>query len=191
MGGIGQAIVYTSDAGPFSGPIIFPNGGDRLWRIRRLDIEAVSKLRRGPQALSLWFGGLHNIAIPSELMDVLNPAEIAAIYIGAPLLKRDNRHPSARNFGETVRALDDFGYPYIGGYDEWKTRFPTTSGSQIERLDRLPDDAKEAFLGSFRAPYRPSDADFPADMRAYHDPCDRIAYVTGIYRRLTELWESG
>lgn len=70
----------------------------RNWGIKRKDLEELSYYD-----LEHIFYGMHNLCVPAEMLDVSNPDEIAAYYIGAEKVKRTH-YPSA--FGIKIGNYD-------------------------------------------------------------------------------------
>ena len=150
------------------------------------------------------FYGLHNLDIPIEILNNENPDEIAAKYIAAYILKRNNNHlrkpfstktnydlfdDSPVEFNEVIRRMDDCAYRYLRDLKEnCVKKFSANSGDQLRRLGSLEDSVKRSFMDSFFKIYRPSMVEQPDNVAAFYDPnCDGrngSVYINRIYEIL-------
>ncbi|MBI2107354.1 hypothetical protein HYT57_05210 [Candidatus Woesearchaeota archaeon] len=139
--------------------------------IRQKDLSLLSY-----PTLESVFYGIHNIEIPNEMLNTLNPDEAIAKYCAAGLLKRGNRHLSSeipRRFLDLVSALDREAYSRMDICDmrkQSKKRFPDTSGEQRKRLLTLDFNVRSQFVNSFFAGYRPSNREESNNPCAFYDP---------------------
>ena len=152
------------------------------------------------------FYGLHNLDIPTEMLSNENPDEIAAKYIAAYILKRNNSHLRKSfsekpnydlfdgypiQFNELIRKMDDCAYRYLWDLKEnCIKKFPANPGDQLRRLESLEDSVKKSFMDSFFKNYRPSKAEQHDTVDAFYDPnCDgrdKSIYADRIYEILKE-----
>ncbi len=176
------------------GKLIVPKN----WDIRKNDI---SLLKIGGISLSPLedvYYGIHNLFVPSEILDLENPSEIIANYLGAGILKKHNAQlvngdiPKG-SFSDLVQYMNSVAYnnPIFAKYShESKNRFPATSGFQKKRLSHLTGDVKRRFCKSFFSKYRASNREEPNNPEAFLDPLNWNKYVEGIYQHFKRRFAS-
>ena len=157
----------------------------KVWGIRKADLGEM--LYRDLEDV---FYGLHNLAMPNAMANVLNPDEILVKYVAAYRMKRGDRHLRTgfpkRDFVEVVRAMDDEGYSQISYMTKGcKKRFSCNPLGQLKRLEALSDNVRGAFVDAFFEKYNPSSRQEPENPQAFYDPnCDGAServYVNRIY----------
>jgi hypothetical protein len=161
--------------------------------IRRKDLSVL-----GYKTLEHIFYGIHNIDIPYEMLEAMNPDEILAKYYSAGRTKRNNYHlrePQPEDFVTLTREMDRNAYPAIGVMArDAKKRLPHKDGEQRARLDSLPENVKQAFVESFFSGYVPSIRESMYHPDAFYDRNidghSREVYVTDIYRFFEHKWKS-
>ena len=160
----------------------------KVWGIRKADLGEM--LYRDLEDV---FYGLHNLAMPNAMANVLNPDEILVKYLAAYRLKRGDRHLKTdfpkRDFVEVVRVMDDEGYSQIGYMAKGcKKRFSYKPLEQLKRLKALSDNVQGAFVDAFFEKYNPSNRQEPENPQAFYDPnCDGAServYINRIYEIL-------
>ncbi len=164
----------------------------KLWDIRKLDLE-----RFDGDTLEDIFYGVHNLWVPTQMLDIENPAEIIANYLACGILKRNNAHKNndgipRGSFSELVKYMNNIAYSYpifLRKYREFRTRFPATPGKQEERLAGLDGEVKRKFCASFWRNYTPSRREEPNNPEAFHDPMNQRGYVNFVYRHLRRRFE--
>jgi len=164
----------------------------RNWGIRRKDLETLFY-----DDLKMAFYGLHNLNVHAEMLDVSNPDEIMAYYIGAGMIKR-NDYPSqfmfeigagdadkerkrivnffARNSAnpgslfDIVKLLNREAYKGSLKILAHKCNRRFAPRTQSGRLASISDEAKAKFIASMQKPYRASNREELSNPYAFRDP---------------------
>lgn len=168
------------------------------WDIRKKDIKNLNRGGFSLSPLESIYYGIHNLFVPNEMMDLENPSEIFANYLGAGVLKRNNFHLSndnipGKSFSDLVKYINNVAYGNIifaKFSHELENRFPTTSGFQEKRLSHLSGDVKRRFCKSFVSKYNPSNREEPNNPGAFLDPLKWNQYIEGIYRYFSRRFAS-
>ncbi|MBI4159381.1 hypothetical protein HY500_03945 [Candidatus Woesearchaeota archaeon] len=142
------------------------------------------------------FYGSHNLRIPQEMLDVLNPDEGIAKFCAAGLLKRGNAHTQInipRDFLLLALRMDETAYTLsdiCNMRNKSRKTFSDAPGAQSLRLSALSQEVQQVFVDSFFRKYRPSNRESPQDPNCFYDPnCDdnnKRVYVRNIARTLNQ-----
>jgi hypothetical protein len=163
------------------------------WGIRQKDIQSLNYM-----TLKNIFYGMHNVEMPGEMLNALNPDEILSKWYGAGLMKRHDAHLGMtipHDFYAVCRAMDEKSYSE-GSFRKMSSgcnkHFPSSRGEQKKRLDQTSDAAQKRFVDSFFREYVPSAREAPDNPAAFHDPNhdgrSKKEYVRSIYARVRSLW---
>jgi hypothetical protein len=168
-------------------------GIPRNYGIRRKDLAVLGKT-----TLKHIFYGIHNIDIPDEMLESMNPDEILTKYYSAGAKKYNNNHlrnPEPEDFVTLTKDMDRQAYPMIGVMArDAKKRLPHGRLDQRARLDSLPDRVKYDFVESFFSYFIRSTREAPHDPDSFYnrnmDGDDKEVYATDIYRFFEHKWKT-
>ena len=145
------------------------------------------------------FYGMHNIEIPKEMADILNPDEHLAKLLGTGGLKHKfSEHGKyTDDFFDLIRILDRSAYGYID-FQRMRKEYikdmeekgiklqPNTRDKQVERLEQLDESVRDRFLNSFSQEYIPSIHE--SNLSGFADPDydgrNKGNYVRALHRYL-------
>lgn len=112
------------------------------------------------QVLENIYYGMHNIDVPHSILELMNTAAILALYAGAGILKRDNRHKTEPveygNAEDLISILFNHGFPYKAVNVMKRRGFTEHKGLMRKRMALVSNADKQAFIESFEADYVPS-----------------------------------
>lgn len=168
--------------------LVIPN----IWGLRKEDLEHFDR-----STLEDIFYGTRNLWVPTEMLDLENPSEIAANYLAAGVLKRYNAHKHNPNlpvgsFSMLVKFMNSVAYSSLvfrRNSRLFKTRFPITSRQQETRLADLSGEVKRNFCASFWRDYKASTREEPYDSEAFYDPDSWKSYVNMIHKHFKRRFE--
>jgi hypothetical protein len=172
----------------------YHKGVPRNWAIRQKDLRMLPY-----RSLEDIFYGIHNLDIPAEMLDRMNPDEMLSKWLAAGQLKRYNNHLNGgipSDFSALYRMMDSQAYS-MGSFrrmaDSCKRRFSCKPGDQGARLAEASRCSLLGFVESFFDTYTPSDREDPSNPDAFHDPnfdgSSKEAYVRGIYTKISAKWD--
>jgi len=162
------------------------------WDLRKKDLINFSR-----STLEDVFYGIHNLWVPTQMLDLENPDEIIANYLAAGVLKRYNGHKVNDNipkgsFSELIKYMNRVAYSnpvFAANSHNFKRRFSANPGEQVERLAGLSGEVKRQFCRSFYRSYIASDKEEPKNYEAFYDPSFRHGYMDRIYQHFKGRFE--
>jgi len=157
----------------------------KINKLRKKDLQQLSY-----PVLENIFYGFHNILIPQEMADIMNPDEaISKIHASRPFKKYNQHLTLPTDFLELISLMDRTSYPLIGNMaKQCKKPFSNKRGDQIARLSTLDSETQKLFLDSFFAEYRSSNKEQPDNPNAFYDPNidgrSKTVYINALYNFL-------
>ena len=173
-------------------PIINPGKVPKNWDLRKMDLTHFNK-----NTLEDIYYGTWNLWVPTEMLDIVNPAEFVGNCLAAGILKRYNGHKANEqipkgSFSELVKYMNRVAYSnpvFAANSRNFKRRFSANPGDQEKRLGDLSGEVKRDFCRSFWRDYRASKDEQPNDPDAFYDPISRQGYIDRIYSHFKRRYE--
>lgn len=147
-------------------------------------------------SIRIIYRGMHNIKVPIEILEKLNPDEVISVFYFSGLHKRFNSHLSSVNLAvipKDFERLMDYIYRSFkefrnGSYHTLakNLEFPVegTDRGRIKRYSSCSREFQGIFMSSFIREYIPSDRENPMDLRRYIEPEDPQECIEEVYNLL-------
>ncbi|MBU0898554.1 MAG: hypothetical protein KKB03_04615 [Nanoarchaeota archaeon] len=172
----------------------------KKWNIRKKDLATLAS--GGYDAIENIFCGIHNLDMPFEVLDLMNPDEIISCYYATALLKYCNAHLKSglpKEFGDIVKEMNKESYGsaiFRNMAKNCKRELPYKPSDQQRRLKQISTESKNEFVDSFFEPVIVSEKYVHKDdytKKTFYDPNidgkDRAIYVDRAWTFFNDLWE--